>query len=343
MTGTPQVLSETPGVATDILSDVLGRLHLEGTVLFRADFNEPWAVTTPEACQLTKLLSLRSDRIIPFHIIAAGGCWMDLSGHPPVWLSEGDAILLPHGDSHVLHGRETIVPIEVGELVPEPPWADIILVAHGGAGAGTRIICGFLQCDGLLFHPMLHHLPRILHVGPGSVADAWLAGTIRHTAAEASRPQPGSRSLLSRLAELMFVEILRKHMQSLPPEGIGWFAAVNDDVTGAGLRLLHAAPFEDWTVERLARSVGVSRTVLAGRFKDVLHQPPMQYLAHWRLRLAAHALSSGEMRVKVIAARTGYDSEAAFSRAFKRYAGMSPAAWRRRASAIPPATPTPST
>lgn len=343
MTGTPHLLPETPDVAPDILSDVLGRLHLSGTVLVRADFHEPWGVTTPEACQLTPLLPLRTDRIIPFHIIAAGGCWIELNDHHPVWLNEGDAVLLPYGDGHALHGREAIVPIAVGGLLPDPPWTDIVALAHGGTGAGTRIICGFLQCDDLLCHPMLRHLPRLLHVDSACAADAWLAGTIRHAAAEACRPQPGSRSLLSRLTELMFVEILRQHMQDLPANEIGWFAALNDEVTGAGLQLLHAAPFDDWTVERLARRVGVSRTVLAGRFKHFLDQPPMQYLTHWRLSLAAHALSSGDSPVKAVAAETGYDSEAAFSRAFRRCFGMPPAAWRRRASAKPPATPTPST
>lgn len=331
MIRTPQVLAETPDAPADLLSDVLGSMHLAGTVLLRAEFREPWAVTTPESCQLAKLLPLRTERIIPFHIVASGGCWMELNEHPAVWLNEGDAIVLPYGDSHRLHGREPHVPMQVGGLLPRPPWEDIVVIEHGGTGSSTRLICGFLQCDELLFHPVLRHLPRLLHVNPTSPADAWLAGTIRHTAAEASQPRPGSRSLLPRLAELMFVEILRTHMQALPADEIGWFAAINDPVAGSGLRHMHAMPFHDWTVDSLARRVGVSRTVLAERFKHFLDQPPMQYLSHWRLRVAAHALSSSETPIKAIAGQTGYESEAAFSRAFKRHFGMPPADWRKRA------------
>lgn len=359
MTRTPQVLPETPAVPADLLSDVLGSMHLAGTVLFRAEFREPWAITTPESCQLAKLLPLQTERVIPFHIVASGDCRMELNGHPPVQLSEGDAIVLPYGDSHRLHGRQPIAPMQVGDLLPSPPWADIVIIEHGGTGPRTRIICGFLQCDALLFHPVLHHLPKFLHVSPTSPADDWLASTIRHTAAEASSPRPGSRSLLPRLAELMFVEILRKHMQGLPPNEIGWFAAINDQVAGTGLRHMHAMPFRDWTVDSLARCVGVSRTVLAERFKHFLNQPPMQYLGRWRLRLAAHALTSTATPIKSIACQTGYESEAAFSRAFRRHFGVPPGDWRRRGrssppavaddapriplSAMPPATPTPST
>ena len=356
MTRTPQVLPETP---VDLLSEVLGSMHLAGTVLFRAEFREPWAIATPQACQLARLLPLRTERIIPFHIIASGGCTMELDGHAPVRLNEGDVIVLPYGDSHRLRGREPIVPMQVGGLLPRPPWTDIVVLEHGGAGPSTRIICGFLQCDELLCHPVLRHLPVLLHVSPEGPADEWLASTIRHTAAEASTPRPGSRSLLHRLAELMFVEILRKHIQGLPANEIGWFAAINDPIAGAGLRHLHAMPFHDWTVDSLARRIGVSRTVLAERFKHFLDQPPMQYLVHWRLRLAAHALTSGTTPIKSIACQTGYESEAAFSRAFKRHFGVPPGVWRRRGpsspsvvaadpprfspSAMPPATPTPST
>nr|WP_283814083.1 AraC family transcriptional regulator [Bradyrhizobium japonicum] len=356
MTRAPQVLTETPA---DLLSDVLGSMHLAGTVLFRAEFREPWAVTTPEACQLARLLPLRTERVIPFHIIASGECWMELNEHPAVRLSEGDVVVLPYGDSHRLRGREPVLPMQVGSLLPNPPWTDVVVIEHGGAGPNTRIICGFLQCDELLFHPVLCHLPRLLHVSPACPADEWLASTVRHTAAQASSLRPGSRSLLPRLTELMFVEILRKYMQELPANEIGWFAAINDQVAGAGLRHMHAMPFHHWTVDSLARRVGVSRSVLAGRFKHFLDQPPMQYLGHWRLRLAAHALTSTATPIKSIACQTGYESEASFSRAFRRHFGVPPGDWRRRArstspaaasnmlrrpsSTMPSATPTPNT
>ena len=331
MTATPPVLLETPGTSGDALSQLLDSMRLSGMVLFRAEFHEPWSVMTPDSGQLAQVLPFRTEHIIPFHVVASGGCWMELPEGEPVWLSAGDALLLPYGDRHRLGGREAAATIPVGQLLPPPPWRDILVVEHGGAGPGTSIICGFLQCDDLLFRPMLRHLPILLHVRPQAGADdAWLASTIRHTAAEASKPLPGSRSMLPRLTELMFVEILRKHMQGLSRDEVGWFAAYNDPVAGAALRCLHAAPLEDWTVADLARRVGVSRTALAERFKRFLDQPPMQYLAHWRLRLAAQQLKSTELPVKSIADQIGYESEAAFSRAFKRHFGAPPADWRKR-------------
>lgn len=332
MTETQRVLSETPDtVSADLLSDLLGSMHLSGVVLFRTEFREPWGLISPAASQLSKMLPFRTEHIIPFHIVARGGCWLKLEDSEPVWLEEGDAVLLPYGDVHVLHGREEAVNVPAEQLLPPPPWSDILRVEHGGVGEPAHIICGFLQCDELLFHPLLRHLPPLLHVSPGrSPDDAWLASTIRHTAEEASRADPGSRSMLPRLTELMFVEILRKHMQALSAGEVGWFAAANDPVVGMALKWLHAAPLEEWSVDRLARRVGVSRTVLAGRFKHFLDMPPMHYLTYWRLQLAAQRMKATDTPMKGIADQAGYESEAAFSRAFKRHFGLPPADWRRR-------------
>lgn len=335
----PKVLPETPAPAGDLLSDLLGSMHLVGTVLFRAEFREPWAVQTPGSRQLARVLPFRTEHIIPFHIVASGGCWLELPEREPVWLAEGDAVLLPHGDSHGLRGRDAAMPVQVGQLLPRPPWADILIVQHGGgAGPSSSIVCGFLQCDELLFHPILRHLPALLHVGPESrPGDRWLAATIRHAAAEATELMPGSRNMLPRLAELMFVEILREHMQDLADEQVGWLAAYRDPVARAALGHLHAAPFEDWSVTELARRVGVSRSVLADRFRRLLDQPPMHYLAGWRLQLAAQQLKASELPTKTIADRAGYESEAAFSRAFKRRFGLPPGEWRRQQHGSAPA------
>jgi AraC-like DNA-binding protein len=332
MTETQRVLSETPGrLSSDLLSDLLGCMRLSGAVLFSAVFREPWGLVSPAACELSRMLPFRTEHVIPFHIVAEGGCWLEPKGHAPAWLEAGDAVLLPYGDVHVLHGENAATPTPAEHLLPPPPWPDVVRVEHGGSGARTHIVCGFLQCDELLFHPMLRHLPALMHVGPRHAAcDEWLAGTIRHTAREASRADPGGRSMLPRLAELMFVEILRKHMQALPADEVGWFAAVNDPAVGTALKWLHAAPLEDWDVERLARKAGVSRTVLAARFKHYLDMPPMRYLTVWRLQRAAQGLKATTAPLKVIADQAGYDSEAAFSRAFKRHFGVPPADWRRR-------------
>lgn len=329
MTETPRILSETPG-SVDLLSDLLGSMHLSGAVFLRAEFMEPWSVMTPDGCQLAHMLSLRSERTIPFHIVAQGGCRLEIEGSEPVWLEEGDAVLLPYGNPHGLSGRNPAATVPVGSLVPPPPWDDILLLRHGGGGGRTRLICGFLQCDEMLFHPILRHLPSLIHVRPAPDSpDAWLAATIRHTAHEASHAAPGARCMLPRLTELMFVEILRNYMGGLSADEIGWFAALKDPVAGAALKCLHAAPLEPWDVDSLARRIGVSRSVLAARFRHFLGQPPMQYLTHWRLLLAAQVMKTTDQPMKRIAETAGYESEAAFSRAFKRLFALPPAEWRR--------------
>jgi AraC-like DNA-binding protein len=330
MTGTPQVLPETPG-SPDLLSDLLGRMHLSGAVFLRTEFREPWSVLTPDGCQLASMLSLKSERTIPFHIIAQGGCRLEMEGSEPVWLDEGDAVLLPYGNAHALSGHDPVATVPVGTLVPPPPWGDILFLRHGGEGKVTRLICGFLQCDELLFHPLLRHLPALIRVSPGAdPKDEWLASTLRHTAHEASHARPGGRCMLPLLTGLMFVEILRKHMQTVSADEVGWFAALNDPVAGAALKHLHAAPLYPWEVGSLAQRIGVSRSVLADRFKHFLGQPPMQYLTHWRLQLAAQALKTTALPMKRIAEQAGYESEAAFSRSFKRHFGLPPADWRKR-------------
>ena len=332
MTETQRVLPETPSPApADPLSDLLGSMHLSGVVLFRTELREPWGLVSPAACELSRMLPFRTEHIIPFHIIADGGCWLELRAEAPVRLEAGDVVLLPYGDLHVLHGNDAAANVPAEQLLPPPPWPDILQVKHGGTGGSTHIICGFVQCDELLFHPLLRHLPALMHISPHRApGDEWLASTVRHTVQEATRAEPGGRSMLPRLTELMFVEILRKHMQGLSADEVGWFAAVNDAVVGAALRWLHSAPLDDWSVDRLARRVGVSRTVLTDRFRHFLDMPPMHYLTYWRLQSAAQQLKATSTPMKGLAEQAGYESEAAFSRAFKRHFGFPPADWRRR-------------
>ncbi|MHB1587960.1 MAG: AraC family transcriptional regulator [Acidiferrobacteraceae bacterium] len=332
MTETQRVLPETPNSASaDLLSELLGSMHLSGAVLFCTEFREPWGLVSPPACELARMLPFRTELIIPFHIVAEGGCWLELRNAQPLRLEAGDAVLLPYGDVHILRSSPEAMCVPAAQLLPSPPWRDIVRVTQDGEGAGTRIVCGFLQCDELLFHPVLRNLPALMHFSAHAAADdEWLAGTIRHTAQEAWRADPERRTMLPRLTELMFVELLRKHMRTLSGDEVGWFAALNDPVVGAALRYLHMAPLEDWSVERLARKVGVSRTALAARFNHLLAKPPMQYLTGWRLQLAAQSLKAIDTSVKVIAEQAGYESEAAFSRAFRRHFGLPPGSWRRR-------------
>lgn len=177
---------------------------------------------TPDCHELARVLPSHTEHIIPFHVIVSGGCWLEMAEREPVWLNHGDAVLLPYGNSHGLRGKDAAAAVQVSQLLPPPPWSDIPFVEHGGMGVTTGIICGFLQCDELLFHPIMRHLPALLHVSPDATpADHWLAATIRHTATEAGQRMPGSRTMLPRLSELMFVEILRKYMQGLSADEVG--------------------------------------------------------------------------------------------------------------------------
>jgi AraC-like DNA-binding protein len=225
----------------------------------------------------------------------------------------------------------------MGALLPAPPWREPPLIRYGGGGVATRIVCGFVNCEELLFNPFLRSLPAVVHARPGEdPAARWLENTIRYAAHEANRTDPGSRSVLPRLTELMFVEVLRHHMRSLPHDEVSWLAAANDPILGKALGWLHREPAEPWTVEDLARRVGVSRTALADRFVQRLGEPPMHYLARWRLQVGAQLLRTTNEPLKAIAEQVGYESEAAFGRAFRRLFGLPPAGWRRRSRGSTP-------
>jgi len=343
MTETPRLLPGTPpghlctetvGLA-DLLSDILRTVHLSGMVLFRAEFREPWSVATPDSCQLAQALPFPTERIIQFHIVAAGNCWLEVDGCERLWLTAGDAVVLPYGNGHTLGGKQNSETVPIASLFPPQPWSDMPVIQHGETETGAQLICGFLHCDELLFNPLKSSLPIVMHARPSAeLDDAWLAMSIRYITQEALQPRPGSRNILARLTELMFIEVLRRHIQALPANEVGWLAALNDPVVGSALKWLHSMPGYKWTVKLLAQRVGTSRSVLAERFKYLLDQPPMQYLAHWRLLIASQILKTSDTSLKSIVARVGYDSEPAFNRAFKRLFGMPPISWRKQQTTV---------
>lgn len=195
----------------------------------------------------------------------------------------------------------------------------------------ARVLCGFLSCDKALCRLLLEALPRLLHVPLGDGPSArWLMSLVRRGAQENTAPGPGSGTLLAKLAELLFVEAMRRYIESLPEQQTGWLAGLRDRYVGRALGLMHGQPAHDWTVDELAEQVGLSRSALTQRFADLLGAPPMQYLTRWRLVLAAAALRSGDKVIARVAEESGYESESAFNRAFKREFGMPPAAWRQQ-------------
>ena len=311
-------------MSTDPLSDVLRAVRLDGAYFYTVEAREPWSVEAGPAEDLTPRVLPGAEHLIPYHIVTGGRCWGRLSGGPAVTLEPGDVIVFPHGDSHIMSGD----PAQGAKSVPTVPgrYPETVKVGESGPVAAT-LVCGFLGCDRRPFNPLLATLPHQLHL-PG-LSSGWREAFVRQVVEESGAHRMGADSVLTRLAELMFVEVLRRYLEVMPPSQKGWLAGLRDDVVGRGLALLHGAPAHPWTIDELADGVAMSRSAFADRFTALVGQPPMQYLAHWRMQLAAGRLAMGNAKVAAIAEEVGYDSEPAFSRAFKRLMGVSPAAWRR--------------
>ena len=336
MTEAPDSLPEEPDIgiegAMDILSEVLRAVRLSGAVLFRGEFSSPWSASVPDSRIAAPFLVPGARSLIFFHVVSEGRCWAEVERRAPLMLEEGDVIALPYGDAHTMGNPSGERRTPLSTLLPPPPWPELPTVSHGGGGERTRILCGFLHCDDVLFSPVLTSLPRVLHVrSRREPSAAWLQTSSRYMLAEAGVQRPGGACLLGRLAELLFVEVLRCHMQTSGAQETGWLAALTDPTIGKALQLMHGDLAHPWTVEGLGRAVGLSRSALAERFRRVLGEPLMRYLTRWRLQAAAQLLRDTDDGLAAISARVGYESEAAFNRAFKRHAGEPPASWRSRA------------
>jgi AraC-like DNA-binding protein len=207
---------------------------------------------------------------------------------------------------------------------------EVMNLTYGGGGARTRVICGFLACDDVLSNPLIASLPRIFKVDVRKGGSAWVESSLRFAAEEVGASRTGRAIVLAKLSELLFVEVVRRYVDTLPEGQRNWLAGLRDRFLGRALQLLHRDPAHAWTVDELAREVGLSRSALAQRFSEFLDQPPMQYLAQWRLLVAAQQLRDGAAPITDVASDAGYESEAAFNRAFKREFGLPPAGWRRR-------------
>ena len=331
----------------DVLSDVLRVVRLTSAVFFTARLTSPWSIASPPSDHLVRFLRLRAESIALFHVLVEGQCWVSMDGYTPLKMAARDVIIFPHGDPHIMCSHLGAKPQPIGQLLPSQPSDEIPQFDHGGGGNATRFVCGYLHCD-QRFNPLIGALPPMLCVRGGDTAsqgeatkrtdvalldaDGWLASTLRHTIEEADGMRSGSSAMLARLTELLYVEVLRRYMQQLPSGHRGWLAGVKDPEVGRALRLLHAKPKHQWTVEDLAREVGVSRSGLAQRFTELTGEAPMRYLTSWRIQLAKHLILQADLSIAEVADRVGYESEAAFNRAFKRHVGTPPVAWRKKSS-----------
>jgi len=324
----------------DALSDVLRIVRLTGAVFMDAEFTAPWCVGEPAGVEVCIEHLPEAQHVVIYHLVMEGECQVGLPGDGTRSARAGDLIIIPGGEAHALGSDLSRPRADGARLVIQRGPDEAPQVRHGGGGTVTRMVCGYLACDSSLFDTVLSALPRLMVVdmreGPGA---QWLTSSIRFSMAEASAARAGTGTVLAKLSELMFVEAIRRHIESLPPEQTGWLAGLRDRFVGKSLALMHSKPAHAWTVEELADTVGLSRSALAERFTGLIGLPPMQYLTRWRLQLAANLLRAGNRAVAAIAADVGYESEAAFNRAFKRELGATPAAWRRSQAGPKPAQP----
>jgi AraC-like DNA-binding protein len=309
----------------DPLSDVLRAVRLTGAFFYLVEASAPWSVMAAPARDLAPRILPESEHLISYHILTSGHCWAGLEGQTQVRMEAGDVVVFPHGDPHLMssdQGRRV-----QGDEQAQSPQRYPGTVVLGQGTHETTFVCGFLGCDARPYNPLLAALPHCLHVPAG--LGGWLAEFPRQAVAESRTGRPGADMMLTRMAELMFVEVVRRHVETLAGEQAGWFAGLGDPILGGALARMHKRPAHDWTLPALAHEIGSSRTVLAERFTQIIGIPPMQYLQQWRLQLAANLLAGSTMKVAAIAADVGYESEAAFSRAFKRVMGKSPAEFRQ--------------
>jgi len=317
------------GESMDALSELLRVIRLTGTAFIDAELKAPWAVRTPAPEAIAARLAPGAGRIIPYHVVTEGACQVEVAGQAPIPMSASEVIVLPHGDQHVLASAPGLSPMQITtELVAKLTRPDAIAqVRHGGDGAKTRLICGFFACDAALSGHLVARFPKVMH----SRFEEDSAATLLPKSARpsANGPRPGAGAVLGKLSELLFVDAIRSYIESTP--GLdGWLAGLKDRYAGQALALIYAQPDHAWTLESLAKAVGVSRTALAEHFARCTGMAPMQYLTQWRLQLAADALAQSDEATKTIAGKAGFASTSAFNRAFKREFGVPPVAWRRR-------------
>jgi AraC family transcriptional regulator, alkane utilization regulator len=340
----------------DVLSEVLRVVRLSGAIHLRGEFTQPWAFSSSPPEMLVARLKLSHGSVTPFHVFVEGSCWVKSGKLPPIRIETGDVVIFPRGDQHVMASDPGIAPVPINDIYTQPTAEQVAVLRYGGNGETARFICGFLHSD-QQFDPLLKSLPALLCVrarDSGLVLETWAEtgrrsqpienrqeaewwmASLRYLISESAEPGPGNRAVLARLAESLFIEVLRWQLRYAAEDSDGWLAGVHDPHIGRVLSLLHALPERPWTVDELAKEAAISRAALAKRFVELVGQSPIQYLAHWRMHLARQLLRETTLGIGEIAGRVGYESEAAFNRAFRRLVGTPPATWRHGEGAASP-------
>ncbi len=336
-------------MSKDTLSELLRAVRLRGAIFYYVDGVSPWVAETPHARDFASQVFPGAGHVIEYHVVTRGSCWGAVAGEEAVQVHAGDVIMFPHGDAHVMSSAPGLRASRINKdrhFSPQPPQLPYVLTVRGEdvsmterlgetAAGGTTVVCGFLGCDARPFNPLLAALPRRLHIPSAARKSEWIGQFIDVAVRETTERRPGGEAMLERLSEMMFVDVVRRHLESLPPDQTGWLAGLRDRFVGRALALLHERPSHRWSIDELGEAVGLSRSALYERFVQLVGQPPMHYLAQWRMQVASQLLLQSTLNVASIALETGYESEAAFSRAFKRLVGMPPAAWRRQHTGTP--------
>nr|WP_218583835.1 AraC family transcriptional regulator [Pseudomonas akapageensis] len=314
----------------DAFSDVLRVIRLSGGVFLEAEFTAPWCVNGRISADACKPFLMAPRHIIASHFVVAGNMQVRIDDSPAIDVRAGELVLFPRNDAHTFGSDLSIAPMSASDVIQPPEVGSIARVKYGGGGATTQLLCGFLGSE-TPFSPLLSSLPSVLKLDVRATASgAWIESSFRFAVSEIAAGRVGSTTVIAKLSELLFVEAVSQYVASLPAERRGWLAGLRDPQIGRALALLHARPTEGWTAEALALEVGMSRSAFAERFTALVGQPPMQYLTLWRMHVAAQHLREGRGNVAQIGYAIGYESEAAFSRAFKRQFGTSPGTWRRQ-------------
>lgn len=334
MTETPDRLPDPPRMgaspATDPLLDAVRGMRLSGGIFLEAAFTAPWCVTArvgPEDC--SPYLA-RPRNIIAYHYVSAGRLLLQVGEAPPIRVAAGDIIVLPRNDEHRLASGPGLRPVSADRLIQPAAQGSLARIVHGGGGEATRVLCGFLGSEAPA-DPIFDMLPVVMKLeAADGVYGEWVESSFRFAATELKAEGRQSPAMIAKLAELLFMEAVRRYLAALPSAHGGWLAGMRDPIVGRALALIHGRPAERWTTERLAREAGLSRSAFAERFARLMREPPMRYLARRRLESAAQRLRDSREPVARISYESGYESEPAFNRAFKRAFGVPPATWRRR-------------
>jgi AraC-like DNA-binding protein len=322
----------------DAFSEILSRVKLNGAVFFSAEFSAPWGFSTPQSKTVAQTLAPAAGHLVLYHLVIDGSAVIELEGGPRIELVPGDVVIFPHADPHHMSsGNGVTRPFPDYGINGKIKSRDLTPLRAGGVGETSRFVCGYMTSDPHLSRPILNGLPPVFKVNIRTDrAGQWLESSILHLVEEAASGSVGSEAMLAKLSEALFIETLRRHVADLPEQDSGWLRGARDPIVGKSLGLLHSRVAHPWTIADLADEVGISRSALVERFTRYLSEPPITYLTRWRLQLAARSLEKTSRGVSEIAADVGYESEAAFNRAFKREYGQPPGRYRSGARATHP-------